>query len=205
MSSANSAYLLGIATVIFAYLLGSVPGAILVSKILGLTDPRSSGSGNPGTTNVLRLSGKFAAFLVLFIDVFKGTIPVVAAAVLTHHPIPVAAAALCAFLGHLFPVYVKFKGGKGVATAIGSYLGLGIPIFLGVVAIWLLTALLSRFSSLPSLLAMLSAPILAWYFQYDPWIIGAAFIIFCFVVYRHLDNIRRLCTGKESKINLRRV
>lgn len=204
MSSANFAYFLGMATAIFAYLLGSVPGAILVSKVLGLTDPRSSGSGNPGATNVLRLSGKFAAFLVLFIDIIKGTIPVLVAAALTDEPLPIAAAALCAFLGHLFPVYIKFRGGKGVATAIGVYFALGFPIFFGVGIIWLLTALLSRYASLSSILAMLSAPILAWFFQYDPWIIGAAFIIYCFVVYRHLDNIRRLVSGKESKIKLRK-
>ena len=185
-----------------AYLVGSVSSAILVSKLLRLQDPRDAGSGNPGATNVLRLSGKIPAALTLLGDVAKGTLPVVAASVITQDPVSVAMAALGAFLGHLYPVYFRFAGGKGVATAIGVYLGLSLPVCLGVVGVWLTIALISRYSSLSSILAMLSAPFFVWYFGYDEWIIGTAVVIFVFIVSRHIANIKRLLAGEESRINL---
>ena len=184
-----------------AYLVGSVSSAILVSKLLRLQDPRDAGSRNPGTTNVLRLSGKIPAALTLLGDVAKGTLPVVAANAITQDPVSVAIAALAAFLGHLYPVYFRFAGGKGVATAIGAYLGLSLPVCLGVVGVWLTIALISRYSSLSSILAMLSAPIFVWYFGYDEWIIGTAAVIFVFIVSRHIANIKRLLAGEESRIN----
>ena len=187
---------------IIAYLVGSVSSAILVSKLLRLQDPRDAGSGNPGATNVLRLSGKFPAALTLLGDVAKGTLPVVAASAITQDSVSVAIAALAAFLGHLYPVYFRFSGGKGVATAIGAYLGLSLPVCLGVVGVWLTIALISRYSSLSSILAMLSAPFLIWYFGYDEWIIGTAVVIFVFIVSRHIANIKRLLAGEESRINL---
>ena len=187
---------------IIAYLIGSVSSAILVSKLLRLQDPRDAGSGNPGATNVLRLSGKIPAVLTLLGDVAKGTLPVVAASAITQDPVSVAIAALAAFLGHLYPVYFRFAGGKGVATAIGAYLGLSLPVCLGVVGVWLTIALISRYSSLSSILAMLSAPFLIWYFGYDEWIIGTAVVIFVFIVSRHIANIKRLLAGEESRINL---
>ena len=189
-------------TVTIAYLVGSVSSAILVSKLLRLQDPRDAGSGNPGTTNVLRLSGKIPAALTLLGDVAKGTLPVFAANAITQDPISVAIAALAAFLGHLYPVYFRFAGGKGVATAIGAYLGLSLPVCLGVVGVWLTIALISRYSSLSSILAMLSAPFFVWYFGYDEWIIGTAAVIFVFIVSRHIANIKRLLAGEESRINL---
>ena len=184
-----------------AYLVGSVSSAILVSKLLRLQDPRDAGSGNPGTTNVLRLSGKIPAALTLLGDVAKGTLPVVAVNAITQDPVSVAIAALAAFLGHLYPVYFRFAGGKGVATAIGVYLGLSLPVCLGVVGVWLTIALISRYSSLSSILAMLSAPFFVWYFGYDEWIIGTAAVIFVFIVSRHIANIKRLLAGEESRIN----
>ena len=187
---------------IIAYLIGSVSSAILVSKLLRLQDPRDAGSGNPGATNVLRLSGKIPAVLTLLGDVAKGTLPVVAASVITQDPVSVAIAALAAFLGHLYPVYFRFAGGKGVATAIGAYLGLSLPVCLGVVGVWLTIALISRYSSLSSILAMLSAPFFIWYFGYDEWVIGTAVVIFVFIVSRHIANIKRLLAGEESRINL---
>ena len=183
-----------------AYLVGSVSSAILVSKLLRLQDPRDAGSGNPGATNVLRLSGKIPAALTLLGDVAKGTLPVVAASTITQDPVSVAMAALGAFLGHLYPVYFRFAGGKGVATAIGAYLGLSLPVCLGVVGVWLTIALISRYSSLSSILAMLSAPFFVWYFGYDEWIIGTAVVIFVFIVSRHIANIKRLLAGEESRI-----
>ena len=185
-----------------AYLVGSVSSAILVSKLLRLQDPRDAGSGNPGATNVLRLSGKIPAALTLLGDVAKGTLPVVAASAITQDPVSVAMAALGAFLGHLYPVYFRFAGGKGVATAIGAYLGLSLPVCLGVVGVWLTIALISRYSSLSSILAILSAPFFIWYFGYDEWIIGTAVVIFAFIVSRHIANIKRLFAGEESRINL---
>lgn len=187
---------------IIAYLIGSVSSAILVSKLLRLQDPRDAGSGNPGATNVLRLSGKIPAVLTLLGDIAKGTLPVVAASAITQDPVSVAIAALAAFLGHLYPVYFRFAGGKGVATAIGAYLGLSLPVCLGVVGVWLTIALISRYSSLSSILAMLSAPFFIWYFGYDEWIIGTAVVIFVFIVSRHIANIKRLLAGEESRINL---
>ena len=187
---------------IIAYLVGSVSSAIVVSKLLRLQDPRDAGSGNPGATNVLRLSGKIPAALTLLGDVAKGTLPVVAASTITQDPVAVAVAALGAFLGHLYPVYFRFAGGKGVATAIGAYLGLSLSVCLGVVGVWLTIALISRYSSLSSILAMLSAPFFVWYFGYDEWIIGTAAVIFVFIVSRHIANIKRLLAGEESRINL---
>ena len=186
---------------VIAYLIGSISSAIVVSKLLGLPDPRTSGSKNPGATNVLRLGGKKAAALTLLGDVLKGTIPV-AIAVLLLEPAAVAAALLGAFLGHLYPLYFGFVGGKGVATAIGAYLGLNILVFVGVGIIWLLVAAVSRYSSLSSMLAMLSAPVFAWLFVGDPIVVAAAVVIFVFVVIRHRTNIERLLAGNENKIKL---
>ncbi len=188
-----------------AYLLGSISSAVLVSQLLRLPDPRVEGSGNPGATNVLRLGGKFPAALTLIGDVAKGIVPVVAASILTGDSTAVAAAALMAFLGHLYPVYFRFKGGKGVATALGAYLGLSVPIFVGAGLTWLAVALISRYSSLASLLAMLSAPVCAWFFLHDISIASATGIIFVFVLIRHRTNIQRLVSGQESRIKLKKV
>ncbi len=193
-----------ILSLLTAYLVGSISSAIVVSKLLRLPDPRTSGSKNPGATNVLRLSGKGAAALTLFGDIAKGTLPVVAAHIILHDPAAVAAALLGAFLGHLYPLYFGFKGGKGVATAIGAYLGLGIPIIIGVGGVWLVVAAISRYSSLSSMLAMLSAPVIVWFYIGDPLVTAAAVVIFVFVVVRHRTNIHRLFAGEENKIKLSR-
>lgn len=193
-----------ILSLLIAYLVGSISSAIVVSKLLRLPDPRTSGSKNPGTTNVLRLSGKGAAALTLFGDIAKGTIPVVAAHLILHDPAAVATALLGTFLGHLYPLYFGFKGGKGVATAIGAYLGLGIPVAIGVGGVWLVVAAISRYSSLSSMLSMLSAPVIVWFYIGDPLITAAAAVIFVFVAVRHRTNIQRLLAGEESKIRLGR-
>ncbi len=191
-------------TAIFAYLLGSVSSAILVSKLFRLPDPRTEGSGNPGATNVLRLSGKVPGVVTLIGDVAKGTIPVIAAKLLTDDPAAMGAAALMAFLGHLYPLYFKFQGGKGVATALGAYLGLSLPLFLSVGGTWLAIAAIFRYSSLSSLTSMLLAPAFAWYIFDNIWVTSATCIIFVFVVIRHRTNIQRLLAKEESKIRLRR-
>ena len=191
-------------TAIVSYLLGSISSAILVSKVLGLPDPRVEGSRNPGATNVLRLSGKIPAALTLAGDVGKGTIPVLGAGILTDDTTAMAVAALAAFLGHLYPIYFKFRGGKGVATALGAYLGLSVPVFIGVGTVWLVLAIVFRYASLASIVAMLSAPAFAWYFFSDLWISTAAAVIFAFVVVKHRTNIQRLLAGNENRIDLKK-
>ena len=191
-------------SLLISYLIGSISCAIVVSKILRLPDPRTSGSKNPGATNVLRLSGKKAAAVTLIGDVAKGTIPVALVGLLLNDPIATAVALVGSFLGHLYPLYFGFAGGKGVATAIGGYLGLGFPVLLGVGGVWLIVAAISRYSSLSSLLAMLAAPILVWYLIGEIWIVAASAVVFVFVVIRHKENIQRLLAGKESKLKLGR-
>ena len=189
---------------IFAYLLGSVSSAIIVSKLFRLPDPRIEGSRNPGATNVLRLGGKVPAALTLLGDVVKGTLPVVATQLLTDSSPALAAAVLMSFLGHLYPLYFGFKGGKGVATALGAYLGLNLPLFAAIGGMWIVVAILSRYSSLSSLTAMLAAPVFSWYVFQDFWVTGAACVIFVFVAIRHRTNIQRLRAGNENKIRLRK-
>ena len=140
------------------YLFGSISTAILTCKLMGLPDPRTEGSGNPGATNVLRLGGKQAAFLTLCGDMLKGLVPVLVGHALHATPFILAATALAAFLGHLYPVFFSFQGGKGVATALGVLFGLYWPVGLSVAGIWLLMAFLFRISSLSALTAMLLAP-----------------------------------------------
>lgn len=185
------------------YLIGSISAAIVVSRMLGISDPRQSGSGNPGTTNVLRLGGKKAAAITLLGDVLKGTLPVAAAATVATDAHVIALTALGCLLGHLYPLYYGFKGGKGVATAIGVYLGMAPLIGLAVIALWLAVAGITRYSSAASLSAMAAAPVLAGVISGDAWLVAAAAVIFTLVAFSHKDNIRRLLAGKEDKINLR--
>ncbi|NKB63057.1 MAG: glycerol-3-phosphate 1-O-acyltransferase PlsY [Gammaproteobacteria bacterium] len=189
---------------LISYLIGSISSAIIVCRIMGLPDPRSSGSNNPGTTNVLRLGGKKAAILTLFGDVIKGVIPVVLAKLLTGSPIIIAMAGLAAFLGHLYPIFFNFKGGKGVATAAGVFIGLsGFVMFL-LFIIWLITAVAFRYSSLAALIAVALTPfIVIWALPGLPYFL-LALVIAVFVFLRHKENIKRLIAGEESKINFRR-
>ena len=146
-----------------AYLLGSFSAAILVCKILGLSDPRAGGSGNPGTTNVMRLHGKKAALLTLTGDIIKGIIPVLIAKVIVSSEFIIALSGLAAFLGHIFPIYFKFKGGKGVATLIGVLFATHWLLGTIYVAIWLLTAAIFRYSSLAALIATFSIPVYTYF------------------------------------------
>ena len=148
-----------------AYLLGSLSAAILVCKILGLSDPRAGGSGNPGTTNVMRLHGKKAALLTLTGDIIKGIIPVLIAKVIVSSEFIIALSGLAAFLGHIFPIYFKFKGGKGVATLIGVLFATHWLLGAIYVAIWLLTAAIFRYSSLAALIATFSIPVYAYFLE----------------------------------------
>ncbi len=192
--------LINIVLIFLAYLLGSISAAILVCKLLGLSDPRTEGSGNPGTTNVMRLHGKTAAFLTLTGDVFKGIIPVLLAKVIVGSEFIIALSGFAAFLGHIFPIYFKFKGGKGVATLIGILLATHWLLGLAYAITWILTAAIFRYSSLAALIATLSIPFYTYFleqnFQYTVSFSMIAVILF----WRHKSNIYNLLSNKERKI-----
>ena len=182
-----------------AYLIGSLSSAIILCKLAGLPDPRSQGSGNPGATNVLRFGGKKLAATVLILDVVKGILPVVIARLLGLDEIGLAATAFAAFLGHLYPVFFDFKGGKGVATAIGGFLALSPPLAGCILLTWLVVFAISRISSLSAITAAALAPF------YSLWMIdsiNARWIVFVMAVMllaRHQSNIRRLLSGEEGQ------
>ena len=183
------------------YLFGSISTAIIVCKLMGLPDPRTGGSGNPGATNVARLGGKKAAALTLIGDMLKGLIPVLIAHALQAGPTILAGTALAAFVGHLYPVFFGFRGGKGVATALGVIYGLYWPVGLLTTAIWLGMALLFRYSSLAALTAiLLTPPGFMWLWPEPPVIIAMA-IMTVMLYWRHRSNISNLLSGKEGKIS----
>ena len=186
--------------IIFGYLLGSISAAIIVSKVMGLPDPREQGSGNPGATNVLRIGGKKAAAITLLGDFLKGFIPVLLANLADIGVLGIALTALAAFLGHLYPLFFGFRGGKGVATAFGAILGLAPWVALLVLIIWLVMAKVFRVSSLSALIAALLAPLFLWWFALPSIYIMVAITIAAFLVWRHRSNIQRLMSGTESKI-----
>ena len=201
--------LLTVSVALAAYLLGSLSFAVIVSRVMGLNDPRSYGSKNPGATNVLRSGSKLAAVLTLLLDAVKGWLPVVLAA--RFGPSwgmgegAVAAAGLAAFLGHLYPIFFRFEGGKGVATAAGVLLGISGALGLAVLLTWLTLALLFRYSSLASLVAALAAPLYcvlgpAWLDTSGNWIRLAVLLMSALLVWRHRENIGRLLRGQETKL-----
>lgn len=186
--------------VLAAYLIGSISSAILTCRLMGLQDPRSLGSGNPGATNVLRSGSKKAAIITLLGDVLKGLAPVLLAQLAGISGLWLALVALAAFLGHLFPLYHGFKGGKGVATALGVLLALHWLTGLLVLLTWLLSAALTRYSSLSALLAALLAPLYVYLTTHDPWLTGTAVIMSVLVFIRHRRNIANLLAGTEPRI-----
>lgn len=190
--------------VALAYLLGSVSFAVLMSKAFGLADPRTYGSGNPGATNVLRSGKKVAAALTLLGDAAKGWLAVFVTINLVPHDSEglwmVALVSLAVFLGHLFPVFLKFKGGKGVATALGVLLALSGWMGLAVLLTWLLVAVVFRYSSLAALVAAGAAPVYAMLLHLRPELVLATAIMSMLLIWRHKSNIQNLMTGKESKI-----
>jgi glycerol-3-phosphate acyltransferase PlsY len=187
--------------VLGGYLFGSVSTAIIVCKLMGLPDPRTQGSRNPGATNVARLGGKKAAAYTLTGDMLKGLLPVLLAHALHADPTILAATALAAFLGHLYPVFFGFQGGKGVATALGVIYGLYWPVGLLTTAIWLGMALVFRYSSLAALTAILSVPFgFMWLLPEQPIIIAMA-VLTAILYWRHRSNIANLLSGKEGKIS----
>lgn len=184
---------------IIAYLLGSISCAILASKFFNLPDPRKDGSGNPGATNVLRLSGKQAAIYVLLGDGLKGLIAVLIGRAFHLDGVALGFIALAVVLGHVFPVYFKFQGGKGVATMIGAILGLTFWGGLLLIATWGVVAFILRYSSLASVVTAVAAPIYMLILS-DSYYAFPVFLITVLVIWKHWANIERLRQGKENKI-----
>jgi glycerol-3-phosphate acyltransferase PlsY len=193
-----------IVAVIVAYLFGSISTAIVTCKIMGLPDPRNQGSGNPGATNVLRFGGKKAAIITLLGDMIKGVIPVLAAKWYGLDTLGLSLVAFAAFFGHLFPIFFRFQGGKGVATAFGCLVSLSWPLGLALAGTWLLTAIIFRYSSLAALLTAILAPVYAWYFTQNNFTVVTA-LISVLLIYRHRKNIQNLIAGKESKIGAKKT
>jgi glycerol-3-phosphate acyltransferase PlsY len=195
--------------IVAAYLIGSISTAIVVCKLMGLPDPRTGGSGNPGATNVLRIGGKKAAAITLFGDMLKGFVPVFVASFFKLSPIAFAMIGLAAFIGHLFPIFFGFKGGKGVATMLGVLFGIHWAVGLASALTWLIMAKVFKISSLSALIATLLAPLYIYLLfglylkldnqQYMPLIISTG-IMTAILFYRHRSNIVRLLRGEESKI-----
>lgn len=182
------------------YLLGSLSSAVIVARLMGLRDPREVGSKNPGATNILRYGGKKAAIATLAGDMLKGVIAVLIARWLSTDPVIISATMVTAFLGHLYPIFFGFKGGKGVATALGAFLGANLWLGLAVVITWLVMAFVTRYSSLSALVATAAAPFYTWYLVGDVPHIIAVIVIAVILFWRHRSNIRNLLTGKENKI-----
>ena len=185
---------------IAGYLLGSVSSAVVVSRLMNLPDPRSEGSGNPGATNVLRLGNKVGAGLTLSGDILKGVLPVLAARWLSDDSLSVALAGASAFFGHLFPLFFGFKGGKGVATALGVFATISLPVAGGLALTWLVVALVFRYSSMAALMSAASAPLWTWWLLATPVYTGLAILLALMLILRHRANIGRLLAGTESKI-----
>ena len=189
------------ALVPLAYLLGSISSAIIVCRLMGLPDPRTQGSNNPGATNVLRIGGKKAAAITLLGDALKGLLPMLVAHALNATPLILALTGMAAFLGHLYPVFFGFKGGKGVATALGVQFGLYWPIGLSIAAIWLFVAKVMNVSSLAALIAMALAPVVVWWFWPAPELIIMQVVLSIILFWRHRSNIQNLLSGKEGRIS----
>ncbi len=199
--------LITIAFVAAAYLIGSISTAVIVCKLMGLPDPRAEGSGNPGATNVLRIGGKKAAAITLLGDTLKGLLPTLVAYLLHLDPLALALIGLAAFIGHLFPIFFGFKGGKGVATLLGVLFGFHWVVGLATALTWLIIAKVFRISSIAGLIAALLAPLYIWLIR-DVWLqwgsqhelIIATGIMTIILIWRHRSNIQNLLSGQEGKI-----
>ena len=185
---------------VFAYLLGSISSAVVIARALRLPDPRQIGSKNPGATNILRYGGKTAAVLTLAGDILKGVIPVLIARTLTMDTLVLALTGFAAFLGHLFPVFFGFRGGKGVATALGVWLALNLWVGLALLATWVLVALWFRYSSLSALAVSVAAPVYVAWLSPGAAYLSAMLAMSAMLIFRHRSNIRHLLAGRETKI-----
>lgn len=197
-----SSLALTIGLAVFGYLLGSLSIAVVICRTLGLPDPRGEGSGNPGATNVLRIAGRLPAALTLVGDFLKGTLPVLIARALTEDMAAIALVGLAAFAGHLYPVFFGFRGGKGVATALGVLLGWSWMAAALTGGSWLLVALLTRLSSFSALMAFLLAPSFLWWTTRSGLLLATMAFMTLVLYWRHRSNIASLLAGKEKKIGL---
>ncbi len=181
-----------------AYLLGSISSAIIVCRLMGLPDPREEGSGNPGATNVMRIGGKKAAAITLLGDMLKGLIPVLVAQALSVDPLILSAVVLAAFLGHLYPIFFGFAGGKGVATSFGVLLGANWMVGVAVALTWYTVYKLFKISSLSALVAASLAPLYVYFIMGMQALVYAALMIAVILIWRHKTNIQRLLAGEEK-------
>lgn len=183
---------------IAAYFIGSISSAVIFCKLTGQPDPREHGSNNPGATNVLRIGGKWLALGVLLFDVLKGMLPVWLGYYLHFTHFELGMIALGACLGHIFPVFLKFKGGKGVATAFGAISPIGWSVAGVMLGCWLVVFLISGYSSLSAVITALVIPFYVWWFK--PEFTFPVALVCCLLVYRHHENIQRLWRGQEDKM-----
>ncbi|PWG64924.1 glycerol-3-phosphate 1-O-acyltransferase PlsY [Sediminicurvatus halobius] len=194
--------MLGAVLILFGYLCGSLSAAIIVARLMGLGDPREAGSGNPGTTNMLRLGGRTAAALTLLGDALKGVLPVLAAHLAGAAPWVLGATGLAAFIGHLYPVFFGFRGGKGVATGLGVIIAWAWPAGLATLGTWLAVAIVTRYASLSALVSFLIAPLYLVWLGAGPILAGAMAVMTALTYWRHRSNIANLLAGREGKISL---
>lgn len=189
-----------IAAIIFSYLFGSLSSAIIVCRIMRLPDPRTQGSQNPGATNVLRIGGKKAAAITLLGDTLKGFIPVFVAKCIGIESLGLGLVMLAAFIGHLYPIFFRFEGGKGVATLIGCLIALSLPVALCWIATFAIVVAVFRYVSLGSLIATVFAPFYVWFFMDDTSLAVITAVMTLLLIYRHHSNIKKLWKGQESKL-----
>lgn len=186
--------------ILATYILGSLSSAIIVCKLWGLPDPRSLGSNNPGATNVLRIGGKLPAIITLLGDGSKGFIPTLVVNMLGMPNWVIGGVMLAALCGHIWPIFFEFKGGKGVATGMGAFLGLSLPLGIILITIWASVIVITKISSLGAIVAIILAPILAWFFTSDLVLTSVIVLMSILLLYRHKSNISRLIIGREAKI-----
>jgi len=183
-----------------AYLLGSVSTGVVVARVLGLQDPRETGSKNPGATNLLRYGGKAAAALTLVGDILKGVVAILIARAVTDDAVILALVGLAVFIGHLWPAFFGFRGGKGVATALGVWLALNPWVGVALIATWIAMAVVFRYSSLSALTTAVIAPLYVYLFMPSPAYLVMMVAMSALLVFRHRANIARLLAGTETKI-----
>ena len=188
-------------TILLAYLMGSINSAIIYSKIRSLPDPRTKGSHNPGATNIYRIAGKRAAAMVMIFDVLKGVIPTWGSYYLSFEPHQIGMVAIACCLGHMYPIFFRFQGGKAVATAFGCLLPVGLSLGASLLAIWLLVFRLTGFSSLSAIIAVACSPFIT--YLVSPKYTMAVGMLAVIIIARHSPNIIRLLNGTEPKSKLR--
>ncbi|MFV0574813.1 MAG: glycerol-3-phosphate 1-O-acyltransferase PlsY [Vibrio sp.] len=195
--------ILALIMIIFAYLLGSISSAVLICRVCNLPDPRKQGSKNPGATNVLRVGGKGAAIAVLVCDILKGMIPVWGSYFLDIPPLILGFIGVAACLGHIYPIFFHFKGGKGVATAVGTMAPIGFDLTGMLMATWLVTFFTTRYSSLAAIVTTLLAPLYTWLVK--PQYTIPVSMLSCLIIFRHYQNIKRLVDGTEPKVESKKT